>query len=41
MENIIHVIRPQLTREEREKRVQAIKEAAVQLIVATEKQKRK
>lgn len=38
---IIHVTRPELTAEEREKRMEAIKKAAVDLVVATEKAKAK
>lgn len=36
---IIHVTRPELTAEERAKRVEAIKKAAVDLVVATERAK--
>ena len=39
--NNIRVTRPTLTAEEREKRMEAIKEAAVRLVVETEKQKRR
>lgn len=35
MENIIRIHRPELTSEERAKRMKAIKEAAERLIVAT------
>ena len=38
--NIITVTRPELTAEERAKRMKAIKEAAVRLVVATEKAKK-
>ena len=37
--NIIRVTRPQLTAEEREKRMDAIKQAAINLIAETEKTK--
>ena len=37
--NIITVTRPELTPEEREKRMQAIKDAAVKLVLATERKK--
>lgn len=36
---IIHIIRPDLTPEERAKRMEAIKKAAVDLVVATERAK--
>lgn len=36
---IIHVHRPELTPEEREKRMKAIKKAAVDLVIATERKK--
>lgn len=36
---IIHVSRPELTVEEREKRVEAIKKAVADLVVATERAK--
>lgn len=39
--NIITVTRPELTPEERAKRMEAIKQAAVKLVLETEKQKRK
>lgn len=39
MSNIITVHRPELTEEERAKRMTAIKAAAVRLIIATEKAK--
>lgn len=39
--NIITVRRPELTPEERAKRMEAIKQAAVKLVLETEKQKRK
>lgn len=39
--NIIRITRPVLTAEEREKRMAEIKEAAVRLVVATERQKRR
>lgn len=35
MENIIRIHRPELTEEERAKRMEAIKEAAARLIVGT------
>jgi len=37
--NIVRVSRPELTAEEREKRMREIKQAAIDLIVATEKTK--
>lgn len=37
--NIITVTRPELTPEERAKRMQAIKDAAVKLVLATERKK--
>ena len=37
MENIIRIHRPELTDEERAKRMEAIKEAAERLVVATAK----
>ena len=36
---IIHISRPELTPEERARRMEAIKQAAVRLVVATEKKK--
>lgn len=39
MANIIIVHRPELTEEERAKRMEAIKAAVVQLVIATEKRK--
>ena len=39
--NIIRVTRPQLTPEEREKRMKAIKKAAVELVLAAERVKAK
>lgn len=36
---IIHISRPELTPEERAKRMDAIKQAAVRLVIATEKKK--
>lgn len=36
---IVHITRPELTPEERAKRMEAIKKAAVNLVVATEKAK--
>ena len=39
MEHIVHITRPELTAEEREKRLEAIKQAAVRLVLATERQK--
>ena len=39
--NIITVTRPELTAEEREKRMEAIKAAAVKLVVETERRKAK
>lgn len=39
--NIITVRRPELTPEERAKRMEAIKQAAVKLVLETERQKRK
>ena len=41
MKNIITVSRPELTPEERAKRMEEIKKAAVRLIIATERQRRK
>lgn len=41
MEVIVHIERPELTPEERAKRMEAIKKATVQLVLATEKQRRK
>lgn len=41
MQNIIRVQRPELTDEERARRMQQIKEAAARLIAATDIQKRK
>lgn len=38
---IVTVIRPELTPEERAKRMEAIKRAAVQLVIATEKAKKR
>lgn len=38
---IIHISRPELTTEERARRMEAIKQAAVDLVVATEKERRK
>lgn len=38
---IVRIIRPELTPEEREKRMAAIKKAAVDLVLATEKAKAK
>ena len=40
-ENIIRVHRPQLTPEERERRMKLIHDAAVQLLIATAEAKRK
>lgn len=40
MENIIRVHRPELTAEERERRMQNIKEAAARLIVATARERK-
>ena len=37
---IIHISRPELTPEERAKRMEAIKKAAVDLVIATERVKR-
>jgi hypothetical protein len=39
--NIIRVTRPQLTPEERERRMEAIKKAAVDLVLAAERAKGK
>ena len=36
---IIHIYRPELTAEERAKRMEAIKKAAVDLVIATERKK--
>lgn len=36
---IVHVTRPELTAEERERRMAAIKQAAIDLVVATERKK--
>jgi ribosome recycling factor len=41
MENIIRVHRPELTAEEREKRMKAISEAAARLIVAAQRKESK
>ena len=41
MKNIITVSRPQLTPVERARRMEAIKKAAVDLVIATEMAKRK
>lgn len=41
MKNIITVSRPQLTPEERARRMEEIKKAAVDLVIATEMAKRK
>ncbi len=38
---IVRITRPELTPEEREKRMAAIKKAAVDLVIATEKAKAK
>lgn len=38
---IVHITRPELTPEERAKRMEAIKQAAVKLVLETEKQKMK
>lgn len=40
MANIIHVTRPELTPEERAKRMEQIKAAAISLVIATEKAKK-
>lgn len=40
MENIVRVHRPELTAEERERRMQQIKEAAARLIVATARKRK-
>lgn len=40
MNNRITVRRPELTAEERAKRMEEIKQAAIQLIIATEKNRR-
>lgn len=40
MKAIVTVCRPELTAEEREKRMKAIKEAAERLIIATERARR-
>ena len=40
-ENIIRIHRPQLTPEERERRMKMIHDAAVQLLIATAEAKRK
>ena len=40
MENIIIVHRPELTAEERERRMQQIKEAAARLIIATARERK-
>jgi hypothetical protein len=37
----IHISHPELTAEEREKRMAAIRKAAVDLVLATEKERRK
>ncbi len=39
MKNIVTVHRPQLTEEERAKRMKQIKEAAARLVIATEERK--
>lgn len=41
MTYVIRVQRPELTPEERAKRMEAIKKATVQLIIATEKERKK
>lgn len=41
MQNIIRVTRPELTEEERARRMKEIKEAAARLIIATDLQKKK
>jgi len=41
MENIITVHRPELTDEERAKRMESIKKAAAQLILAAERKEKK
>ena len=41
MENIIRIHRPQLTEEERAKRMKAIEEAAIRLIQATHRKESK
>lgn len=41
MGNIIHIQRPELTPEERAKRMEAIKKATVQLVLAAEKKGQK
>lgn len=38
---VITIIRPELTADERAKRMEAIKKATVDLVVATEKERRK
>lgn len=40
MKNIITVHRPQLTEEERAKRMKQIKEAAARLVIATQERKK-
>ena len=40
MQNIVRVQRPELTAEERERRMKQIKEAAARLIVATDLRKK-
>jgi hypothetical protein len=41
MENIVRVHRPELTPEERAKRMEAIRQAAIRLVLQTEKEKAK
>ena len=40
MASIVHVIRPELTHEERERRMEEIKKAAIRFYIATEKNRR-
>ena len=40
MRNIVHIYRPELTPEERAKRMEAIKKATVKLVIAAEKKGR-
>lgn len=41
MKAIVEVTRPELTAAERERRMEAIKQAAIRLVLATEKAKKK
>lgn len=41
MEHVVHIHRPELTPEERAKRMEAIKKATINLIIATDKKGKK